>query len=461
MGAIGFLPLARPTFDVPFAEETARTALSALDMASASQVAGEADLAMDTETARRRASQLAEGQPEAVVVFQATFADSTLIRAVSEVLDCPIVLWAVPEERTGGRLRLNSLCGINLAAYVLAREKVDYRWVYRSANDPAVAAEIVAAVEDEPSRPAAHTNDPVAGSAPGQALTLEGLTVGLVGDRPDGFEPCDYDPAVLQSLFGVSIDRVELEDLFAAAESSEASLVAGLRSSLGDTMTGLDEVDQDSLERSLRIYLGLSDLVEARGWDGVTTRCWPECFTEFGGAVCAGNSILTSRGTPGCCEADVYGDVTALLLQKVTGEPPLVADLVDMDRESGTAAFWHCGLAPKEMAPAGHKPRATVHSNRRKPLLNEFPLRPGRITITRLSQSQNQNRMLIGAGDMLDEPLPFSGTSGVARLDSDVDSALDTIMANGLEHHYGIAYGDHRDELRAYAASVGMETIEL
>lgn len=458
---VGFLPLARPTFDVPFAEETAGAAMSALDMATPSRVDGDASLAMDTETARRRASQLAEAQPRAVVVFQATFADSTLIRAASEVLDSPIVLWAVPEERTGGRLRLNSLCGINLAAYVLAREKVDYRWVYRSADDPAAAAEISAALEDEPLRPAGDSDDPVAGLVPGQGLTLEGLTVGLVGDRPEGFEPCDYDPAVLQSLFGVSIDRVELEDLFTAAESGETGALAAVRSSLEEAMTGLDEVDQDSLERSLRIYLGLSDLVESRGWDGVTTRCWPECFTQFGGAVCAGNSMLTSRGIPGCCEADVYGDVTALLLQKTTGEPPLVADLVDMDRKTGTAVFWHCGLAPKEMSPKGHKPRATVHSNRLKPLLNEFPLRPGRITIMRLSQSQNRNRMLIGSGEMLDEQLPFSGTSGVARLDSDVDSALDTIMANGLEHHYGITYGDHRDDLRSYAASVGLEVIDL
>jgi hypothetical protein len=62
---------------------------------------------------------------------------------------------------------------------------------------------------------------------------------------------------------------------------------------------------------------------------------------------------------------------------------------------------------------------------------------------------------------MLHEPLPFSGTSGVARFDSDVAAVLDTIMANGLEHHYGIAYGDHRDGLRAYAAHIGVPVIDL
>ncbi len=83
------------------------------------------------------------------------------------------------------------------------------------------------------------------------------------------------------------------------------------------------------------------------------------------------------------------------------------------------------------------------------------------MTIARLSQSRNQHRMLLMTGEMLDEPLPFSGTSGVVRLDVAADTALDAIMGHGLEHHYGIAYGDHRDELRAYAASVNIEVIEL
>jgi hypothetical protein len=62
---------------------------------------------------------------------------------------------------------------------------------------------------------------------------------------------------------------------------------------------------------------------------------------------------------------------------------------------------------------------------------------------------------------MLEEPLPFSGTSGVARFDSEAGEVLDTILAQGLEHHYGIAYGDHREALRAYAAAIDIPVVEL
>lgn len=457
MVSIGFIALARPTFDVAFAEETAAKALAALRSSIDRDVIGSAEPTMDVDAVQRVVSDIASSGPDAMVVFQATFADSTLVRAVSEGLECPLVLWAVPEDRTGGRLRLNSFCGINLAAYVLAREGVDYRWVYRSVGDPRAPQDLQKAING----PTLSPDEPATPLGTREAPTLAGMTVGLVGSRPEGFEPCDYDEETLRSLFGVEVDRVDLDEWFSHAQRSEQRAVARVRAELGNSMTGIDEVDQVSLERSLRLYLGLSDLAENRGWRGVATRCWPECFTEFGGAACAGNSMLSSRGIPGCCEADVYGDVTALLLRELSDEPPLVADLVDLDRESNTAAFWHCGLGPKELAAQSTKPRATIHSNRQKPLLNEFALKPGRVTIARLSQSQNQTRMLIGGAEMLDVPLPFSGTSGVASLDSDVDRALETIMGNGLEHHYGIAYGDHRDGLASYAASVGLAVIEL
>lgn len=454
----GFVALARTTFDVPFALEVARSAFEALSNTPGIDLAGSPELRTDTDQVQGAVRSLSADGVEALVVLQATFADSTLVATVAEESDVPLVLWATRENRSGGRLRLNSFCGINLAAYYLARNGSDYRWVYQDVDDPGAPDEIREAL-GAPAPPRPRQVSPPDNEETG--LTLAGRTVGLVGDRPDGFEPCDYKLDDLQSMFGLSVDPIPISSWFEDAGSVSEERVTEVTSHLGSTMIGLDEVDQESLGRSIRLYLGLSDLVEARGWSGVATRCWPECFTEFGGAACAGNSLLTSSGTPGCCEADVYGNVTALLLQEVAGTSAMVADLIDLDRDSNTSVFWHCGLAPADMAPDDTLPRATVHSNRRQPLLNEFPLRAGRITIARVSQSRHEVKLVVGGGEMLDAPLPFSGTSGVAKLDTPVGDVLNTIMGEGLEHHYGLVYGDHRRSLHDYAASIGIPVIEL
>lgn len=193
----------------------------------------------------------------------------------------------------------------------------------------------------------------------------------------------------------------------------------------------------------------------------MATRCWPECFTEFGGAACTAQGLLTSLGIPAQCEADAYGAITALLLQWSTGSTAFTADLVDIDVEADTAVVWHCGLAPFDMAATDVRPWGTVHSNRQLPLVSEFALTAGAVTIARLSQSRNTIRLVVGSGQMLDAPRPFSGTAGTLEFSRPVRQVLHTVMSEGLEHHYGLSYGDGTAQLRSAAAELGLEVVEL
>jgi L-fucose isomerase-like protein len=104
---------------------------------------------------------------------------------------------------------------------------------------------------------------------------------------------------------------------------------------------------------------------------------------------------------------------------------------------------------------------AAVHTNRGLPLLNQFPLKPGRVTLARMSQSRGMHRVVIGGGQMIRQPLAFHGTSGVIRFDRPVDDVMTTVLDEGLEHHFGIVYADVRNELRALAALLGLPVVEL
>ena len=62
---------------------------------------------------------------------------------------------------------------------------------------------------------------------------------------------------------------------------------------------------------------------------------------------------------------------------------------------------------------------------------------------------------------MVRAPTSFSGTSGVVRFDRPAGDVLDTVMAEGLEHHYSFAYGEHRPVLRSLAAMLDLPVLEL
>jgi L-fucose isomerase-like protein len=171
--------------------------------------------------------------------------------------------------------------------------------------------------------------------------------------------------------------------------------------------------------------------------------------------------LMANGGTPTACEADVLGAITALLMQETAGTPAWLVDVVDMDTAGGTAVFWHCGSAPESMRDAGVTAAAQIHSNRRMPLLFEFTLKPGRITVCRLSQSRNTLKLVVTGGEVVRAPMSFTGTSGTVRLDAPMQDALDDLIGQGLEHHVAMVYGDHRGALVALGERLGLPVVGL
>jgi L-fucose isomerase-like protein len=463
---LGVLALARPTFDVPYAEQVAATAFATLASLDA-ELIGSADLLFDAASTEAALEQFEGAELDALLLLQVSFTDSSMTEAIGARYRAPIILWSFPEERTGGRLRLNSFCGINLAAYALINAGSRFGYIHRTADDAGAVTDLEALLQggvgQPPSRRRAASPSPEAARAKAAevAAELRGSTVGVIGDHPIGFEPCGYDADELQRVTGVAVERKELPDLFGSARKVDPGELEMTRSRASQALGSLGELDQEALAKSLSLYGGMKTLIRQGGWSGIATRCWPECFTEYGGAACSPQSMLIDDGTPGTCEADVYGNVTALLLQAVAGEPAFVADIVEMDTAGDTGVLWHCGLAPMHMAPTDGSPRGTIHSNRAKPLLNEFALRPGRVTLARLSQAGNELSLVIGSGKMLDVPLAFSGTAGVIDFERPAPEVTATIMREGLEHHYGIVYGDYRTELEALAEYWMIPVIDL
>ena len=103
----------------------------------------------------------------------------------------------------------------------------------------------------------------------------------------------------------------------------------------------------------------------------------------------------------------------------------------------------------------------TIHSNRKLPLLMDFPLRPGKVTIFRLSETTGEYTMLIGRGEVIGAPKSFSGTSGRIRFEEPAQEILEFLLSKGLEHHISITYGDHTAELSAFAKMLKIPILNL
>ncbi len=462
----GVAALARPTFDVPFAEQMMQRAFAAMEAAGI-QTVGPRTLLFDRAAAEAALAEIAAAGPvDLLLILQITFTDASMTVKLARESTTPIAIWAVPEPRVGGRLRLNAYCGLNLAAHALGRAAMPHGYLYADPGEADLSVRLLALARPHsaavtrahaaatPSVSAQREADRVLGELAQSRITM-------IGQHPEGFDTCEFDPALLARLAGTRVESVALKELFERARGSDAGRVADVRRSAEAGVSGLGDVDAEQLDRSLRVFCALEDVQRDTGARALAVRCWPEMFTEYGCAACGPMAMMNQKQVPSACEADVNGSFTQLLLQELAGEPAWMADLVDISAADDTAVLWHCGLAPLSMCDPEAQPTATIHTNRRMPLLHQFPIKPGRITLARLSRARNASKLVIAGAEVIRAPMAFTGCSGTVRFDRPAGEVSGRILDEALEHHFALAYGEHRPALRALAVRWNIPALEL
>lgn len=440
---VGVVAVGRSTFDVDYANQVFESAWGGLATLPI-EIVGEKALHFESAPALAAYEAVKAANVDVLLILQVTFTDASVCAEIAKTLDVPLVLRTFSEARSGGRLRLNSFCGVNLASHTLSRMGKSLDNVHGAADSAECLEKIL-----ELARAAAVVRK------------LASSRILVVGDHPVGFDACNYDESMLRSRFGIASTTVPVADFIEGVKALPDSVADAPYARRAKDFPNLGEMDQEATRKSLKVYAALRDRATKDGLDGIAVRCWPEFFTQYGCAACGAIALLNEDRVPGGCEADMFGVVSSLVLQWSSGHGVFNTDLVDIDPVSDTMVFWHCGQAPIEMADPEVQPEATIHSNRKLPLLSQFPLKPGRITLCRITQGQGKLRMMLAGGEMLKAPLAYSGTSGVARLDLHADAFRQRLLDEGMEHHCSLTYGEHRPVLRQIARYLGLELIEL
>jgi L-fucose isomerase-like protein len=448
---IGFAGLGRIQFDMEEAGRLHNRSAQALQAHFKDwEVQTTGNIATTPADAERTARELLVAGTNLLVLQLATFTDASLVAAFFTAFgdnpSVPVILWALPEPSmgVGDRLRLNSLCGVNLAAYTLTSTGRKFKYVYGLPETPGIFNEI---------------------ELQEQAVKLDkmlrSLKIGVVGSRPPGFYPSGYDELKLWREVGAQLQIYNLQEVFGAAGTIALTQTEDVRAMLRNCLNGLDDLPEQVVCTASNTYQALQDLAARDNLGALAVKCWPEFFTEHQAAACGVLAALMENGLVAACEADVHGAVTMKLMHSLTKTAPFLADLVAADFEKNTFVLWHCGNAAFSLAAEPSHRQAGVHANRKIGVTAQFPLKPGRVTVARLSYSQGKYRLMLGMGEALESPLLFNGNTAEIKPDGEAKKLLDTVIYGGFEHHMVMIYGNVAPQLAAWAEFNGMDVINI
>lgn len=464
---VALIPVARPTFDVASAERSFDQAKQLLASLGADVIAPSKLVMTPDET---ESTSKMDIDQERIIYLNASFADASPAISLLGSKKGEVLLWSVREfGEVGERLHLNSMCGSNLAAHALRTVGKKITHLHGNPDEQAVKERLTDFLNgksaDVGTPPRVNGERAELGKVQSALDQLAGSKIGAIGDAPNGFTPCTYDPELLKKHFGLSVITREIGNLFDEVKQvpdnrSEAEFQSAL-----SAQPSLEKVPAEQARTNAKVRTALADWIGSHDLDAIAMRCWPEFPTDLGACPCGAMGRTATSGTPAACERDVYGAATMLILQALGSGTNYLVDTVDLDEKEGIIRIWHCGSASTELAADPKNATQWLHCNRKLGVAGNFALKPGPVVLVRLDSDTDPGnasklRLVMTSGESLPAPNRFQGNTATVRTSAPARQLINALISNGFPHHTVVSWRDIRPEVRTLADHLGIPLME-
>lgn len=462
-----YVPMGRKTFDLEEGEKQ-RAESSKLLKEFSDTVNEPEEIITSTDDLNEFLESIDLKEIEMTVYQSVTFADAEGIDLIIEKVKAPVIVWSIREPAVGGRLKLNSLTGGNSTSHQLKYSNHPYSFLLGNPDEEYVIQKIKkllnGVIEDTEFPSRKKMIEPKLNKTRKQQVTelienLKVMNIGVIGEHPPGFFFSNADDDILKKQLGITVKYYDLEKAFEECVKIPRSRWEFAIDRAEKQVVGLNR-KEETVERFAQFTTYVKDEIEEENLTGIAVRCYPEFFNKLGAAACSTLSQFTEDGIVSACESDIHGSISMYILQELSkGQAPYLGDLVHVNEGSNSVVFWHCGAGAYSLAHPDQGARAGVHPNRKLGFTMEFGLKPGQVTIFRLSYTPEGYRLLVMKGNALDTPKRFNGTSVEVELETGVSETVSELFEGGVEPHYALVYADVGDELIELGHQLGLETI--
>jgi L-fucose isomerase-like protein len=371
--------------------------------------------------------QVRSNDIDLVVVFSATHGTVRCISAIGKRFrKIPIVVWSIPIRY--------SLATSAIATSYLRERGQSVALFNNEASDASIRSEL----------------EVIARAARSYRLS-KNLKIGIIGNLSPLMISLPYNLPLLKSRLGPSTRKISMQLLDKSLKSVGESEVNGLVSEYKRKFSV--NVRDQILSKAVRFQLAVRKLVGKYGLDGIALECWTNLFSKYGVNPCLGHTDDLAVG----CEGDVVSLSGSLILQKINGVNPYLADILSVDPGKNTIELSHCS-APLSLARDASKVRIGERTDPKsvgKTAFLNFDLKSGPSTLVRF-YGRDLDKVHMTFGELESTGNYWGGISLIVKSGGSAKGFLDNASGN----HYLFTYGDIRKEVRLFAKWRGLEVIE-
>ncbi len=388
---------------------------------------------------------------DAVVLFSGTWVwAANMIGAIRDfaMSGKGIVLWTNPGSQgwrpVGGLVLQGAMKEIG----------VKHRFVYGSFTDPLEIEKIVSYC-----RASAMKN------------SLNMTTIGTFGGRGMGQTCGVADPSQWMKVFGIDIDSRDTTELLKTANAITKEEIGQAKGKMQKYF--VEPIpDNDTSDKSIRIYLAIEKLVKKNEWDFYTIQSFPGLGDDYS-ATCFAQSMILESGLGTSTLGDFNTAMTVKCLTDLSTQPVYYGDLQHIDKSNNEIKIIGDGACPPSLAgklgPAGFAEHGIPTEGEAGGLSIKLVCKVGEGVLARLGRNNGQFEMVITRCSIFEPPaadiekrknecgIPF-WPHGFVKAHCNIDELLQS-----WNNEYAcLGYGKHLyEELKAFCELTGIKAIAL
>lgn len=372
----------------------------------------------------------------------------TVIDVISPFAHKPMVLWGLTGHYESGRLVTTA----DQAGTTALRDPMEsmgfkFKYVYDTPDDPYGSAGKVLAFAE------------VARAA----SLLRRSRVGMMGYRDMRLYGTLVDGVSLRRVVGAEVDVFEMLEVVQRMALKEDGEVIAVRDWLLSEWEFEGEIDLAAFDQPVRMYLAIKDLVNERGYKGVSLIDVDgvKKLLKFPPGLVM-SLLIDLDNLAAIPENDALGLITQLMVRYITRQVGAYFEFYEFMKDRilvGVPDF-----IPGAVVEGKVRARIARFGLLSSGVLNISKVKTGRVTLCRLASRGERYKMHIVTGEAVaprgweeagwDQPAPQ-----LPGLEVVLDDPVEEFAQKVLSQHYIVSYGDHRSQLMDLCWLLGIEVI--
>ena len=437
---VGLITLSLPRERTDLAENFEKNAHKSLLSAGFDIIANDG-LIFETAQCIAAARKYADMGADCIIILLGTWVFTPSIVDTLKKVDIPFGIWA--EDNPGSF----SLTAGGIVHGSLDEFGLKHRFFYGSPGSEELIKEISAFI-----RAASAVKD------------LKEQKLCVVGGRVMGMYTTMADIIQIKNVFDLEIEHVDSLRVYLEAERASSEEVLKIKKWLDDKF-GKIEVNENILEKSIRLYIALKGIFKKDGYSIAAVKCQDEMINNYASS-CLAVSLLNDDGFSVSCETDTNAALTMRILRSISGGISLFGDINHIDLEKKILRIVNCGSMPTLMADNRKDVDLKLqyeYMGKARGATTVFCVKESPVTMARLSRVNGRYVLLAEEGNTQKvgkerfKEARENWPHAFIMLSGDSHKLVENIRSN----HMHVCFGSHLEGLREFCKLKDIELVCL